>query len=136
MKTDAELVALLLAEARARRERVKHGFYGDGASNSELSAAYDAWEQANTALCIAVQERLDAAEEPATDPRVGYALFFDRDELGFIYDGLIELAESARRRKQQNRESTSDLRVDACHDLMRKILAADPMRRLDAEGQS
>jgi hypothetical protein len=48
-------------------------------------------------------------------------LVMDREEAGVVIDALIEHAHSARQRKRRNSASTSDVRVEMCEDLIRRV---------------
>ena len=54
----------------------------------------------------------------------GGALWLDREQWGVIVDALIEHRGSADARKKVNSESTSNVRADACLDLIGQINAA------------
>jgi hypothetical protein len=73
MKTDAELVALLLAEARAKRS-VAASLGNLNVSGQEWLARRSTRDAASLALAAAVQERLDAeTDNPHQCPSRGSA---------------------------------------------------------------
>lgn len=80
-------------------------------------------------------EPVTAAKHPVGQGKQcdGFALHLSREQWGVVFDGLILEIERAKARKQVNTESTSDLRVTMCADVMRMIRHASGTAPTKAE---